>query len=63
VIALTANAMEGDRSDVCKQAWMTNFQPIAPKALMEVLDKWLGKAGKGTEKGARIRKRRSAKGI
>ncbi len=54
VIALTANAMEGDRQR-CLQAGMDDYisKPIAPKALMEVLDKWLGKAGKGTEKGAK----------
>jgi signal transduction histidine kinase/CheY-like chemotaxis protein/HPt (histidine-containing phosphotransfer) domain-containing protein len=42
VIAMTANAMRGDR-EKCMEAGMDDYvaKPVSPKALAEVLEKWL----------------------
>lgn len=42
IIAMTAHAMAGDR-DICLKAGMDDYmtKPLRPKALMEVLEKWL----------------------
>ncbi len=42
IIALTANAMQGD-SEKCLEAGMDDYvpKPISPRALAEVLEKWL----------------------
>jgi len=46
VIAMTAHAMEGDR-ERCLEAGMDDYiaKPVDPKALADVLDKWLGEPG------------------
>ncbi|MFZ2959055.1 MAG: response regulator [Candidatus Ozemobacteraceae bacterium] len=42
IIAMTANAMQGDREE-CIKAGMNDYvaKPINPEALVEILDKWL----------------------
>jgi CheY-like chemotaxis protein len=44
IIAMTANAMRGDR-EKCLEAGMDDYvsKPISPKALADVLEKWLPK--------------------
>ena len=44
IIAMTANAMQGDR-EVCLEAGMNDYvsKPISPQALADALDKWLPK--------------------
>jgi PAS domain S-box-containing protein len=52
IIAMTAHAMQGDR-DICLEAGMNDYvtKPILPRALGEVLDKWLpGASAAGFEK-------------
>ncbi|MFH0996296.1 MAG: response regulator [Pseudomonadota bacterium] len=46
IIAMTAHAMQGDR-DRCLEAGMNDYiaKPVSPRALAEVLDKWLPKDG------------------
>ena len=45
VIAMTANAMRGDR-EKCLEAGMDDYvpKPVSPKALTDVLEKWLPKS-------------------
>jgi CheY-like chemotaxis protein/HPt (histidine-containing phosphotransfer) domain-containing protein len=49
IIAMTANAMQGDRQE-CLDAGMNDYmsKPIAPKALADVLDTWLPKDAAAT---------------
>ena len=44
IIAMTANAMQGDR-ELCMEAGMNDYitKPVSPQALVEVLEKWLPK--------------------
>ena len=44
IIAMTANAMQGDR-ELCLEAGMNDYiiKPVSPQALAEMLDKWLPK--------------------
>jgi PAS domain S-box-containing protein len=51
VIAMTAQAMQGDR-EICLAAGMNDFltKPIAPRPLAEVLSRWLPKAGSRGQK-------------
>ena len=44
IIAMTANAMQGDR-ELCLEAGMNDYiiKPVSPQVLAEVLDKWLPK--------------------
>jgi CheY-like chemotaxis protein/HPt (histidine-containing phosphotransfer) domain-containing protein len=44
IIAMTAHAMQGDR-ERCMKVGMNDYvtKPIDPQALMEALDKWLGR--------------------
>ena len=46
VIAMTANAMQGDR-ELCLEAGMNDYitKPVSPQALAEMLEKWLPKNG------------------
>jgi signal transduction histidine kinase/CheY-like chemotaxis protein/HPt (histidine-containing phosphotransfer) domain-containing protein len=50
IIALTAGAMEGDREN-CLRAGMDDFvpKPVMPRALAQVLAKWLPKEAKSNE--------------
>ena len=45
IIAMTANAMQGDR-EICLQAGMNDYvpKPISPQHLVEVLEQWLPRA-------------------
>jgi len=45
LIAMTANAMQGDR-ELCLEAGMNDYitKPVSPQALAEMLDKWLPKS-------------------
>ena len=49
IIAMTANAMQGDRN-TCLEAGMDDYvaKPIAPRALAEALAKWLPKVAEST---------------
>ena len=42
IIAMTANAMQGDR-ELCLEAGMNDYiiKPVSPQVLAEVLEKWL----------------------
>jgi CheY-like chemotaxis protein/HPt (histidine-containing phosphotransfer) domain-containing protein len=44
IIAMTANAMQGDR-EICLKAGMSDYvsKPVSPQALAEMLEKWLPK--------------------
>ena len=51
IIAMTANAMQGDR-DKCLEAGMDDYvaKPIAPQDLAEALEKWLPKGEEESER-------------
>ncbi len=65
IIAMTANAMQGDR-EKCIEAGMNDYlsKPVVPQALAEMLEKWLPKEGEEEARARRqVAEAQGAKGV